>query len=121
MAACAASSARSTVSTLNVSVGTASAANALTPVKAANAVAAMSARDRIMTMLLTGMDGCKRYHLKPPWQPCWAPPIGPALGPWRKSRLQRIGFLNDLFYDRAISHDLQRCQFLFCLSKIPPF
>src|SRR5215831_13238558 len=30
-----------------------------------------------------------------------------------------IGFLNDLFDDLAISHDRQRCQFLFCSMKNP--
>src|SRR4030095_1567631 len=33
--------------------------------------------------------------------------------------LVRIGFLNDLFYDLAISHDRQRCQFLFLLDEKP--
>jgi hypothetical protein len=32
---------------------------------------------------------------------------------------KRIGFLNDLFYDLAISHDRQRCQFLFLLDEKP--
>ena len=30
-----------------------------------------------------------------------------------------IGFLNDLFDDLAISHDRQRCRFLFCSMKNP--
>jgi hypothetical protein len=33
--------------------------------------------------------------------------------------LPRIGILNDLFYDLAISHDRQRCQFPFLLDEKP--
>ena len=48
-------------------------------------------------------------------------PTFAVIGPDRLiSRLECIGFLNDLFYGGAISQPRQSCQFLFCLMKIVP-